>query len=179
MHIIPLEDQVELIGGLIRTIKKLVARLPDGLSPYLRLLVDLVGCTLGTAEEALHVLEVSLRKALKEAGSSPDPGSELLDELHERVAGTRPSGVINLDTWRLDPEIVRIVPREVAVKHCLIVLLRNENTLTVVTDDATNMFAIDDVRFLTGYKVKVVVAPREQIEAAIKKYYPPDTDPAA
>jgi type IV pilus assembly protein PilB len=78
---------------------------------------------------------------------------------------------INLAEFEIDPEVIQLIPEDVAVKHNLIPVNRAGSTLIVATADPSNIFAIDDVKFLTGYNVEPVVAPEEAIRRAMDHYY--------
>ncbi len=78
---------------------------------------------------------------------------------------------INLAEFEIDQEVIKLVPEEQAKKHMLIPINRAGSTLVVAMADPSNMFAISDIEFLTGYKVEVVVAPENTINDAIEGYY--------
>lgn len=78
---------------------------------------------------------------------------------------------VNLEKIKLDPEIVRIIPPEIARKHKLIAIRRNGPNLMVAMADPTNLSAIDDINFITGYTAEPVVALEHQITKAIEEYY--------
>lgn len=78
---------------------------------------------------------------------------------------------INLDDFKIDPEILKLVSEEVAVKHQVVPVHRAGASLVVAMADPSNIFAIDDIKFLTGYNVEVVVANEAQIQKAIERYY--------
>ncbi len=78
---------------------------------------------------------------------------------------------INLDEFDIDPSVISLIPEEVAMKHSVIPVNRAGSTLILATADPSNIFAIDDIKFLTGYNVEVVVASEEQIKRAIDRYY--------
>ncbi len=78
---------------------------------------------------------------------------------------------INLADFDIDREIIKLVPREVVKKHQIIPINRTGSTLIVAMADPSNIFAIDDIKFLTGYNVEVVVASEEAIAEAEEKYY--------
>jgi type IV pilus assembly protein PilB len=78
---------------------------------------------------------------------------------------------INLDDFDIDPEVVRLIPEDVAVKHTIMPVNRAGSTLIIATADPSNIFAIDDVKFLSGYNVEPVVAPEEAIRRAVDRYY--------
>lgn len=78
---------------------------------------------------------------------------------------------INLNKYTLKPEVLSLIPERL-VRQCRIIpisLIGQE--LTVATSDPLNIFAIDDIKKITGYKVKTVIATPEDIEKAIDKYY--------
>jgi len=78
---------------------------------------------------------------------------------------------INLAEFDLDREIVHLVPKDVAEKHHLIAINRSGSTLSVAMSDPSNIFAIDDIKFITGYNVEVMVAAEQAIKESIDKYY--------
>src|SRR5579872_348373 len=79
---------------------------------------------------------------------------------------------INLTQFKIDPTIVKLVPTETARKYQIIPLSRSGSTLTIAMTDPTNVFAMDDIKFMTGYTVEPVVASEVAITDAIEKYYP-------
>jgi len=78
---------------------------------------------------------------------------------------------VDLSAQEIDPEIVKFIPEEVAHKYQLIPVNRTGSTLVVAMADPSNIFAIDDIKFLTGYNVEPLVASDEAIKAAIEQYY--------
>ncbi|RMG19103.1 MAG: type IV-A pilus assembly ATPase PilB [Deltaproteobacteria bacterium] len=78
---------------------------------------------------------------------------------------------INLNDFDIDPEVVKLVPRDVCEKHSCIPVNRAGASLIVAMSDPSNIFAIDDIKFLTGYNIEVVVASDGQIKDAIDRYY--------
>jgi type IV pilus assembly protein PilB len=78
---------------------------------------------------------------------------------------------INLAEFEIDPGVIRLVPPDVAQKYQIIPINRAGSTLIVAMSDPSNIFAIDDIKFMTGFNVEVVVAPDTSIKAAIDKYY--------
>ncbi|HUL73164.1 MAG TPA: type IV-A pilus assembly ATPase PilB [Vicinamibacterales bacterium] len=86
---------------------------------------------------------------------------------------------INLTEYDLDPAIVRLVPGETATKHNLIPVGRNGTTLTLAMTDPTNIFAMDEVKFITGLHVEPVVASETAIRDAVAKYFTKASNGAA
>ena len=78
---------------------------------------------------------------------------------------------ITLDDFEIDPDVIELVPREVALKHVLIPVQQAGNSLIVAMSDPANIYAIDDVKFMTGLHIEPVVSTDAAIEAAIDQYY--------
>src|SRR5215475_2314392 len=78
---------------------------------------------------------------------------------------------INLDHFEVDPAIIKIIPAETSRKYQILPLSRSGATLTIAMADPTNVFAMDDIKFMTGYNVEPVVASETSLEDAIEKYY--------
>ena len=78
---------------------------------------------------------------------------------------------INLTEFDVDPAVVSLVPPAVAQKYQLVPINRAGATLIVAMADPSNIFAIDDIKFMTGFNVEVVVAAEAAIKEAIDKYY--------
>ena len=78
----------------------------------------------------------------------------------------------DLDQWPpIDAAVVALVPAELAHKHKVLPLQRSGNVLTLAMSDPTDIFAMDDVRFHTGYNVDPVVSSEMGLMRAIEKYY--------
>jgi type IV pilus assembly protein PilB len=78
---------------------------------------------------------------------------------------------VNLDLFNIDPGVLRLIPQEVAQKHSVLPLSRVGATLTLAMVDPTNVFALDDVKFMTGLNVEPVVVAEGAVQQAIAKYY--------
>src|SRR5437867_2430663 len=78
---------------------------------------------------------------------------------------------INLKEFDIDGEVVKLVPKEVAEKHQCIPVNRAGASLILAMSDPSNIYAIDDIKFLTGYNVEVVVASEQAIKESLEKYY--------
>jgi type IV pilus assembly protein PilB len=79
---------------------------------------------------------------------------------------------INLAQFEIDPAIVKLIPAETAHKYQIVPLSRAGATLTIAMTDPTNVFAMDDIKFMTGYNVEPVVASETAVADAIVRYYP-------
>ncbi|MFN2529743.1 MAG: type IV-A pilus assembly ATPase PilB [Pyrinomonadaceae bacterium] len=78
---------------------------------------------------------------------------------------------VNLDLFHIDDSVLRLIPQEVAQKYFVLPLSRVGATLTLAMVDPTNVFAMDDIKFMTGLNVEPVVVAEASIQAAIAKYY--------
>ncbi len=78
---------------------------------------------------------------------------------------------INLSHFEIDATVIKLIPSEIAQKHQVIPINRTGNVLTVAMADPSNIFAIDDIKFMTGFKVEPVVAAETSIKNSINKYY--------
>jgi type IV pilus assembly protein PilB len=78
---------------------------------------------------------------------------------------------INLTDFEVDPAVIKTIPFEIAQKYQIIPVNRAGSTLIIAMSDPSNIFAIDDIKFMTGYNVEVVVASETAIKASIDKFY--------
>ncbi len=79
---------------------------------------------------------------------------------------------INLAQFEIDQSVIKLIPADTAQKYEIIPLSRSGATLTIAMTDPTNVFAMDDIKFMTGYNVEPVVASETAVVDAIAKYYP-------
>jgi type IV pilus assembly protein PilB len=108
----------------------------------------------------------SLRDVLLRLDLAPE--SALLDYYEDTVGVPR----MDLTTYILEPEIVRLVPERVARQFHVVPLFRIGNTITVAMADPLDVVARDEVKQTTGMEVDVVVSPEGQIREAIDRYHP-------
>ena len=78
---------------------------------------------------------------------------------------------IDLAHFDIDPAIIKVVPGEVARKYGVLPVNKTGATLTIAMSDPTNVFAMDDIKFMTGYNVEPVVASEASLRRAIDKHY--------
>ena len=79
---------------------------------------------------------------------------------------------INLSQFEIDSSVIKLLPSETVQKYQIIPLSRAGATLTIAITDPTNVFAMDDIKFMTGYNVEPVVASETSVLEAIRRYYP-------
>ncbi|MFC1769872.1 type IV-A pilus assembly ATPase PilB [Nitrospirota bacterium] len=78
---------------------------------------------------------------------------------------------INLADHKIDLTVVKLIPMDMARKYTIMPVARVGATLTIAMADPSNIFAIDDVKFMTGYNVEVAVSSESGIAASIAAYY--------
>ena len=78
---------------------------------------------------------------------------------------------IALNQFEIDPAVIKLVPADTARKYQIVPLSRAGAALTLAMTDPANVFAMDDVKFMTGYNVEPVVASETAVADAIDKYY--------
>ena len=78
---------------------------------------------------------------------------------------------INLSYFEIDPAVVKLIPFETAKRYQILPLSRVGASLTIAMVDPTNVFAMDDIKFMTGFNIEPVVASESSILAGIDKAY--------
>jgi type IV pilus assembly protein PilB len=78
---------------------------------------------------------------------------------------------INLQHFEIDPGVIKLISSDVARKYNILPVNKTGATITIAMADPTNVFAMDDIKFMTGYNVEPVVASELGIKAAIDNYY--------
>ena len=129
--------------------------------------------------KASLITEEQLRKALQQQDASGGKlGSNLVklgyvseDDITSFLSRQYGVPSINLSHFEIDSAVIKLVPSELAQKHQVIPLSRTGSVLTVAMADPSNIFAIDDIKFMTGFNVETVVASETSIKNAINRYY--------
>src|SRR5919204_5888754 len=78
---------------------------------------------------------------------------------------------INLSYFEIDPAVVKLIPVETARLYQILPLSRVGASLTIAMADPTNVFAMDDIKFMTGFNIEPVVASESAIADGIEKAY--------
>jgi type IV pilus assembly protein PilB len=92
---------------------------------------------------------------------------ELMDLLSQHF------GVPSVDLLQteIDPGVIKVIPADIARKYTILPVSKAGATLTLAMIDPTNVFAMDDVKFMTGYRVEPVVASERALRAEIEEHY--------
>lgn len=79
--------------------------------------------------------------------------------------------IVNLADYEIDAAVIKLIPPEVVQKYQLVPVNRAGATLIVAVSDPSNLFAVEDIKFMTGYNVEMVVASERDIKTTIDKHY--------
>jgi type IV pilus assembly protein PilB len=109
--------------------------------------------------------DVPLRKILIENNLISE--AELLPLLSKQLY----IPTLHLSKYRFDPAVINLVSQHIARRYCVIPISRMGSTLTVAMSDPLNIFALDDLRILTGCNIDTVLCSEEEIIKAIDAYY--------
>ncbi|MBP1687300.1 MAG: pilB [Deltaproteobacteria bacterium] len=125
------------------------------------------------------ITSAQLSKALEEQAGGDAPISSVLVKLgfisEANLAACLQKeyrlSLVDPSDLNVPPEVIRLIPSTLVQRHHLIPINLSGSSLTVAMSDPSNLVAINEVKFLTGYDVKVAVACVSSIAAAIEKYY--------
>ena len=78
---------------------------------------------------------------------------------------------VNLDRVEVDEAVIKIIPADVARKYTILPISKAGAKLTIAMLDPTNVFAMDDIKFMTGYNVEPVVSSESSLRESIERYY--------
>jgi type IV pilus assembly protein PilB len=78
---------------------------------------------------------------------------------------------VDLDSLEIDPSVFNYVSNEIAQKYQVIPIARAGNTLRIAMSDPSNLFAIDDIKFMTGFNIEVSVCSELAVKRALDRYY--------
>jgi type IV pilus assembly protein PilB len=78
---------------------------------------------------------------------------------------------VNLGEIAVPQQVIDLIPKQVAQRHMCVPINRSGSTLVMAMADPSNIYAIDDLKFMTGFNIEVVVTSEAMIDEAIKKYY--------
>ena len=118
---------------------------------------------LRTAQETTRRDKVSLGYALARQGAISD------EEITEFLSAQYRVQSIDLSNYEIDPDVMKMISNEVCMRHKVLPVSRAGSALIVAMVDPSNLHAIDDIKFLTGYNVEPVVASETAILAKLEQ----------
>ncbi len=133
------------------------------------LLVTAGKITQDQADKALNLVREKKEKfgtALVQIGAIQSE-----DELATFVGKHLKIGALRLSDIEINPEVVKLIPLDIARKFKVIAVSRLNKTLLVAISDPNNIYVLDAIKFITGCTVQPVISPEKAIEKAIESYY--------
>lgn len=130
--------------------------------------------------DAGKINEIQLKEALEQQKiiKTKRLGEVLIDmgflreddilEVLEKQLGTP---AIDLGKYKIDPNATALIPENIARRYDLIPIGKSDGKLVVAMNDPLNIFAIDDIKLLTGMDIKIVISSKAVILKAINKFY--------
>ncbi|HVE92359.1 MAG TPA: ATPase, T2SS/T4P/T4SS family [Actinomycetota bacterium] len=91
------------------------------------------------------------------------------DDIRSISAGWMGFEWVNLNEYEMDPTVRGLIPTAVARRYSALPLASEDGKLVVAMADPTNVIAVDDIRTMTGRDIKIVVAPKSNIEDFLAK----------
>ena len=124
-----------------------------------------------TAEQLAQTLEFQKKNGGRLGSCLVKQGFVSEDDITNFLSRQYGVPSINLSYFEVDPAVVKLVPEETARRYEVVPLSRMGSSLTIAIVDPTNVFAMDDIKFMTGFNVEPVVASEGAIREAIDRFY--------
>ena len=125
-----------------------------------------------TPEQADEALTLSKDKKEKfEAALVRIGAAESEDEIAKFIGKHLKIGALRLTDVELNPEVVKLIPLDIARKFKVVAVSKLNKTLLVAISDPNNIYVLDAIKFITGCTVQPVISPEKAIEKAIDSYY--------
>ena len=131
----------------------------------------LIKAKLITQEQLAEALKVQQSSGLKLGEALVKMGAVTEDDITETLSAQFGVPSINLSHFEIDPSVLKLVAAEVARKYNILPVNKTGATVTIAMSDPTNVFALDDIKFMTGYNVEPVVASEQSLQLAIDRHY--------
>ncbi len=125
-----------------------------------------------TQQQLAKALEIQkqtngkLGQVLVQMGAIPDE-----NEISEFVGRQLNIGALRLSDLELNPEVVKLIPLDIARKFNVIAISKLGKTLVVAISDPNNIYVLDAIKFITGCTVQPVISPEKAIQKAIETQY--------
>ncbi|HEY0710362.1 MAG TPA: type IV-A pilus assembly ATPase PilB [Polyangia bacterium] len=124
-----------------------------------------------SAEQLQRAQDESRRSGERLGNSLVKVGAIQEEDLTQFLSRQYGVPAINLAEFDIEPDVIQLVPKDVAMRHKVVPVNRAGNSLIVAMADPSNILAIDDLKFVTGYNIEVVVASDVGVNQAITRYY--------
>lgn len=131
----------------------------------------LVGLGRITGEQLDYALELQKKRGDKLGKILVDEGIISEAEMIEILEFQLGIPHVTLDKFYIDPEVVNLVPESLAKKYSLIPFKKQNEVIMLAMSDPMNIFAVDEVKLVTGLEVQPTIAAEEEINSAIEVFY--------
>jgi type IV pilus assembly protein PilB len=120
---------------------------------------------LKTAVDFQHKNEVSIGSAIVSLGYLSE------EEMAQTLSREFGYPFIDLDQFEVYPDVLDLIPSEMAKRYLIMPIHLNRNTLTLAMMDPTDLDSLEDIKFRTGLSLQPVIASESAIIRAAQKYY--------
>ena len=117
------------------------------------------------AEETQHQMGCHFSTAIVKLGVLSE--QQLLEILSQQYGLT----IVSLEECQVDHDVISLIPQQLALKHQLAPIDLSDNTLSVAMVDPSNILALNDIKFITGYDIQVLLTSESQLKAYIERLY--------
>lgn len=122
-------------------------------------------------EQLEHALEVQREKGGLIGQIIVGLGYTSEEEIAQAITAQYGFPYLPLKNYEIDPEVVKIVPKNVASQYCLVPVDKIGNNLTIAMSDPLNTSAVEDIELISGLYVQIFVSTGTDIRNTIEKYY--------
>jgi len=120
---------------------------------------------LNQAKQAQHLAGGQLISSILKLGKITE------EKLCEVLSSQYNLPVVKLEEQTFDPEVIRLVPQSLALKHLLVPIRFNNAALVIAMADPSNILALNDIKFITGHDIQVVLANETEVRTQVEKIY--------
>ncbi len=124
-----------------------------------------------TQDQLGEALKLQQSSGMKLGEALVKLGAVTEDDITETLSAQFGVPSINLSHFEIDPSVLKLVAADVARKYNILPVNKTGATVTIAMSDPTNVFALDDIKFMTGYNVEPVVASEQSLQIAIDRHY--------
>ena len=124
-----------------------------------------------TKQHILDAERLSKSNGTSLASNLVRAGALTMDELNDFLAKFYGAPVVDIASAEVDPAVIRLIPADVASRFQVVPYRRSGRKLTVVMVNPSNIFALDDIKFITGCEVETCVASDDAVKKAIDRFY--------
>jgi len=130
--------------------------------------------------QAGRITPEQLESAVKQQRESNEKFADILvrigaiadeDELTHFIGRQLNIGALRLSDVELDPEVVKLIPLDIARRFNVIAVSKVGKTLVVAISDPHNIYVLDAIKFITGCSIQPVISPERAITRSIEQYY--------